>query len=154
MRRTQTIIRFLARNIILFALVILISTGGYLIYQLLNKSEETTEREFKTVENIDDLEKIAPVPLPNDSVILTDLGDIMIKDTIKYQIMYHAQDESFVVTIVSNPINKNQEEAEFELLKALNIDEATACKLNTIVRIAKFVNEEKSGQDYLLSFCE
>ncbi len=150
----QKIAKIISRNIIVLALVMLIATGAYLASQLLSKSPDDTQSEFKVIENLDDVEKIAPVPLPKSSEVLTELGDVMIKDTDKFRIMYHAQDESFVVSILAGPIGVVQKEAEFELLKQLNIDEGIACKLNTKVRIAKFVDREKSEQDYPLSFCE
>lgn len=150
----QYIIRLASRNLIVLLLVGLIATGVYLAIKLINKDQDSGPSEFKTVENINDLEKIAPVPLPKDSEVLNDLGDVMIKDTDKFRIMYHAQDESFVVSILASPIEEVQKEAEFELLKQLSVDEGIACGFNTKVRISKFVDLEKSEKDHPLSFCD
>lgn len=82
------------------------------------------------------------------------VGDTMVlAETKDFNIVYFKRDETFSVTLLSQPVTNARDLAENEFLKALGIDIGQACQLRVIERIPYSVDANLSGKDYGLSFC-
>lgn len=76
-----------------------------------------------------------------------------LEESRDFDIIYNEKDQTFFISINSQPITKIRDLAENALLKRLGVDIGQACKLKVIVRVPFDVDPEFSGQDYSLSFC-
>jgi hypothetical protein len=82
------------------------------------------------------------------------LGDTtVIKQNDNYSIVYFSVDQSFLITILAEPVQANREAAEQEFLNNLQISQADACKLTVSLAVPAGVSEALAGQNYGLSFC-
>ena len=85
-------------------------------------------------------------PLADNSVIF--------KETENYSFYYYPQDEWFSITLLSPNLENARQDAEKNFLKALNIDENDACKLNVYLGTIYEISPEISGINLGLSFCD
>ncbi len=82
------------------------------------------------------------------------LGDTdVIDQNSGYSIVYFSKDQSFLITILSEPAQENRDAAEQELLTKLQVSQSTACDLKVALTVPADVDEALSGQDWGLSFC-
>jgi hypothetical protein len=82
------------------------------------------------------------------------LGDtLVIEQDNDYSIVYFTKDQSFLISILSTPVQEVRIMAEQELLSKLKIQEADACKLNVVLTVPAGVDENLAGRNYGLSFC-
>jgi hypothetical protein len=116
-------------------------------------SKQPTDRSQNIYTAID-LKTIAPIPLPKNSEITNELGDIIIEDTNDYRILYIKRKDQFSIGIFSSPFEKQRQKAEKAFLSILNITEEKACELNVVTTTPMFANPEEAGKIYSLSFCE
>ena len=71
-----------------------------------------------------------------------------------YQIFYYAKDGSIVISLQSEPLALARVIAERELISRLGVTEQELCSLNIRVSTPASVNEEFSGRELGLSFCQ
>ncbi len=107
---------------------------------------------------------------PGGLSISTQAGEVKVKDfTVKpkdetkdsitaeksagFSIAYFKNDQSFLITLEAEPLKQNRLLAEQELLKMLQIDEQSACRLKVSLVIPYEISPALSGKDYGLSFC-
>ncbi|MDR3642100.1 MAG: hypothetical protein P4L74_00540 [Candidatus Doudnabacteria bacterium] len=77
----------------------------------------------------------------------------VIKQNDNYSIVYFPVDQSFLITILAQPVQQNRDAAEQLLLSQLQVSEADACKLAVSLTVPAGVSEQLAGVDYGLSFC-
>jgi hypothetical protein len=70
-----------------------------------------------------------------------------------YSTLYSVGDQSFVVTLLQEPLGSNRLVAEQTLQKQLGIDQAAMCQLNYFVGVPSAVNETYAGKNLGFSFC-
>lgn len=70
-----------------------------------------------------------------------------------FNIAYFKNDQSFLITLEAEPLKQNRQLAEQELLKMLQIDEQSACRLKVSLVVPYEISPDLSGKDYGLSFC-
>lgn len=87
-------------------------------------------------------------------VEVNDKNDTLIVDNEKFQIVYLAQFNKFLITILSSPFEQVRKEGELEFLKVLGISQEDACKLTVEVNTTQFANPDFSGTAFPLSFCQ
>jgi hypothetical protein len=90
----------------------------------------------------------------NDGKILNQYGDIEISNTANYQITYHLPENKFLISVAGSPFFSNASLAENELLRILEIDEESACRLDVSITTPRFANPDEAGGVYGLSFCQ
>ncbi len=142
---------------IILLLVPVILIIGALIYVLIAKKSGHKETAPPTPE-----EKIS-VPTNQGSVAIPDItknpienlsdGGVTFKLSDDFSIEYYAKDNSFIITLLNNDVEKAQKEAEQEFLQSLGVSQDDACKLNVIIGVPFSVNENFAGGVYKLSFC-
>ncbi len=118
-------------------------------------------------------QKQTPATLPTATSTLSipvSGGNVQIKDVTKFpqlatgdtsvieqnenfSIVYFSSDKSFIITILSQPLEQNRQLAEEEFLNKLQIQQTDACKLKVSLTVPASVNSQLAGQDYGLSFC-
>lgn len=81
-------------------------------------------------------------------------GDYLLAKNSEYKILYEAQFNLFLISVVSSPFEEIKKKAESEFLKLLEITPVDACSLNVSVTTPLFANREEAGRSYKLSFCE
>ena len=81
-------------------------------------------------------------------------GDVILAETSNYTIFYFNNDDSFLISILSESFDETRKIAEEDLLRQLNITETDACKLDVAITTPGYVNKEKAGLNHPLSFCE
>jgi len=84
---------------------------------------------------------------------INERGDVTFVDRQNFQILYFANENEFLISILGSPFEENRQEAEKELLKQLEITEEKACQLKVIISTPSFANPDESGQNFNLSFC-
>ena len=77
----------------------------------------------------------------------------VIAENNNYSIVYFTADQSFLITILSDPAQAGRIAAEQELLVKLNVTQDEACKLKVALTVPAGVDEQLAGKDYGLSFC-
>ncbi|MEM9336535.1 MAG: hypothetical protein AAGA35_01610 [Patescibacteria group bacterium] len=70
-----------------------------------------------------------------------------------YEILFHAPDESFLISLESPPLKQARIAAEAELLEKLGISETDACQLTIRVATSLRVSETFGAKELGLSFC-
>ncbi len=102
------------------------------------------------------------IPTQNGSVIVSDpaqnpveqVGDAAaIAETGQYDIVYYKSEQSFVITLLSQPLQAARDAAEDAFLAKLNIGKGDACKLNVSLAVPLSVDSANAGQNFGLSFC-
>lgn len=73
--------------------------------------------------------------------------------TTPYSTVYSTASQSFVVTLLQEPLGFNRSTAEQELQKQLGIDQSSMCQLNYYVGVPASVNERYAGVNLGFSFC-
>ncbi|GEM_PF-1241155 len=82
------------------------------------------------------------------------LGDSMlIAKTLDFEIVYFTKEQTFLVTVESQPVQKARDLAEQAFLDHLKIREADACRLQVSLFVPYNLSPDLSGKDYGLSFC-
>lgn len=81
-------------------------------------------------------------------------GDVLVVDNERFQILYLAPFQQFLISILASPFDNIKKEAETDFLHSLAINEDQACKLEVWVNTTQFTNPDYAGRDYPLSFCE
>lgn len=81
-------------------------------------------------------------------------GDYLLAKNSEYKILYEAQFNLFLISVVSSPFEEIKKKAESEFLKLLEITPVDACSLNVSVTTPLFANPKEAGRSYKLSFCE
>ncbi|MDE2311529.1 MAG: hypothetical protein KGJ93_00360 [Patescibacteria group bacterium] len=115
-------------------------------------------------------EPVQPAPAANMLNVPAQGGSIPVQDFTKhpvaalngtdviaqnndYSIVYFTKEQSFLITILSQPAAAVRQAAEQELLRQLQIREADACRLNVSLTVPAAVDANLAGKDYGLSFC-
>ncbi|HVY67601.1 MAG TPA: hypothetical protein VHA30_01745 [Patescibacteria group bacterium] len=70
-----------------------------------------------------------------------------------YEVVNLKIDNSFLITLLAEPLNQSRQAAETALLNQLKISQADACKLNVSVTVPQSIDTTYSGQELGLSFC-
>lgn len=81
-------------------------------------------------------------------------GDVIIAETSNYKIFYFKVDDSFLISITEPPFEDIRLLAEKDFLQQLEIDEDKACRLNTATTTPFYVNQDKAGKNWPLTFCK
>lgn len=81
-------------------------------------------------------------------------GDSALVKTNNYELIYFPKNNSFLISILASPFERNRQLAEAELLRRLNISKEDACKLIIVTTTPAFVNANEAGQNFKLSFCK
>lgn len=81
-------------------------------------------------------------------------NDVYLVENKKYQIVYLALYNQFLISIQGSPFIDNKKMAEDDLLKTLGISQEQACVLNVSINTPYFANPDYSGKNFPLSFCE
>lgn len=84
---------------------------------------------------------------------VNDGGDLVIKETANYSIVYDPTDGSFWLAITGTPFNTWQKTAEQDLLQTLAIDKTDACKLKATAGIVYKPGDPNNGKSFPLTFC-
>ncbi len=83
-----------------------------------------------------------------------DGGDVVIKQTQNYSIVYDPTDSSFWLGISSNPFATWQAAAEQDFMATLGISSSSACKLDVTSGVIYSPNNPLNGKSIPLSFCQ
>ena len=86
-----------------------------------------------------------PVQVTNDAIVIEQTND--------YQILNFKADNSFLITLLAEPIGQSRTTAENAFLKDLNITQTQACELNVSVKTTEAVDPVYSGHELGMSFC-
>jgi len=73
--------------------------------------------------------------------------------TTPYSIVYYSDSQTFVVTILQEPIGSNRLAAEQALQKELGIDQSAMCQLNYFLGAPESVSERYAGINLGFSYC-
>ena len=77
----------------------------------------------------------------------------VVAQTESYSIVFFAKDQSILITLLSQPVQRSRDQAEQALLDKLKISFTEACQLKVSLSIPASVDEQLAGTDYGLSFC-
>ncbi|OGG05683.1 hypothetical protein A3D05_01050 [Candidatus Gottesmanbacteria bacterium RIFCSPHIGHO2_02_FULL_40_24] len=80
-------------------------------------------------------------------------GDAIITDTEKFQTVYFARGNYFLITVKKEPFEIARLEAEADFLRIIGVDQINACRLEVAVNTVQFADPELAGQAFPLSFC-
>lgn len=81
-------------------------------------------------------------------------GDVLIKSTGQYQIIYTGSLESFLISIQDDDFPRTWAAAERDFLVILGIDKPNACRLTVEITSPASAHNEYAGMVFPLSFCE
>jgi hypothetical protein len=84
---------------------------------------------------------------------IDDGGDLIVKATADYLIVYDYFDSSFWLAITGKPFTTWQNVAEQDFIQTLGITEADACKLDVTSGVIYSQGDPNDGQSFPLSFC-
>lgn len=73
--------------------------------------------------------------------------------TAPYSIIYSNSDQSFVVSLLKEPIGSVRSDAEQKLMTILGINKAQACALRYWVGVPNYLNPVYAGKNLGFSFC-
>lgn len=73
---------------------------------------------------------------------------------VTYQIYYDDVDRSITISLLQEPLNISRLNAEKDLLDRLDVESNVLCDMNIIVNTPSFVDEQLSGSNLGLSFCD
>lgn len=90
--------------------------------------------------------------LANPPVV--DGGDIVIKQTPNYTIVYDPIESTFWLGVTGSPFATWQNAAQQDFLTTLGVSEAGACKLDVASGVVYSPGNPDDGQDFPLTFCE
>jgi hypothetical protein len=80
-------------------------------------------------------------------------GDVVLKQTQNYVIVYNPLDSSFWLGITGSPFATWQNTAEQDFLTTLGISQSDACKLDVTSGVIYSPNNPNDGKSFPLSFC-
>ena len=83
----------------------------------------------------------------------TETNDMVLFENSKYQIVYIAVSNSFIISITASPFESIKKEAESRFLNLLDVNKEGACKINVSITTPRFANPDNAGIVYPLSFC-
>ncbi len=89
----------------------------------------------------------------NASYITQDQQAVVIQENVQYTIVYNVGDSSFVISLLSTPLEAARQAAESAFLSALGISEQDACKLEVYEGVPISISDEYPGESFPLSFC-
>jgi hypothetical protein len=89
----------------------------------------------------------------NAALITQDQQSVVIKNEADYSITYNVADSSFIISILSTPLEAARQEAEAAFLSSLGISQQDACKLTVYEAVPIGVSDEYPGESFPLSFC-
>jgi hypothetical protein len=78
---------------------------------------------------------------------------VVIQQTPNYGIFYNISGSSFVITLLSAPLEAAQQAAESAFISNLGISQQDACKLTVYENVPASVSSQYVGQSSSLSFC-
>lgn len=84
---------------------------------------------------------------------VTEEGDVLLVETVNYQISYLKQFQEFKITIITAGFDQARKEAEARFLTLLGIDKNNACRLSVEVSSPQYANNKYAGMVFPLSFC-
>jgi hypothetical protein len=85
--------------------------------------------------------------------ITQDQQTVVVSDQPSYTISYNVADSSFVISLLSTPLEDARQAAESAFLSALGISQQNACKLNVYEGVPISVSDQYPGESFPLSFC-
>jgi hypothetical protein len=88
---------------------------------------------------------------PNSVEQTADSVDVL--ETDDYSITYFRNDASFLITLLNGPFDTVRPKAEAAFLQTLDIQQSGACKLVVSIATPSWVDAERGGTNYGLSFC-
>jgi hypothetical protein len=89
----------------------------------------------------------------NAQTITQDKQAVIIENPGDYVITYNVPDSSFVISLMSLPLEAARVAAESAFLSKLGISEQDACKLNVYEGVPIGVSDQYPGESFPLSFC-
>jgi len=78
---------------------------------------------------------------------------VVIQQAPDYGIFYNISNSSFVITLLSTPLEAAQQTAESAFISSLGIPQQGACKLTVYESVPANVSSQYVGQSFPLSFC-
>jgi hypothetical protein len=82
-----------------------------------------------------------------------DVGEVEIARTSDYLIVYQAQAQRFLISILKTPFFAEKEIAERDFPGLLGIPKEKACELTVIITTPYYVDPDQDGKEYMLGFC-
>jgi hypothetical protein len=89
----------------------------------------------------------------SSSSMTADHQTVIIQDQPSYNIEYNVSDSSFVILLLSTPLQTARQAAEAAFLSSLGISQQDACKLNVYEGVPISVSDQYPGENFPLSFC-
>ena len=88
------------------------------------------------------------------AVYITDDGQtVVLGEKPQYSIAYNVNDSSFIITLLSTPVQAARQAAEAAFLASLGASKQDACKLNVVEGVPEAVSDQYVGRSFPLSFC-
>lgn len=141
---------FTNKKILYFAGVVIVL--GLLVFSFLLANNRSSNTASPTI----------VVPAKNGAVPVNNVtqnpvqqvGDtVVFAQTDQYSIIYYQKEQTFSITISSQPAQPARDAAEAVLLQKLGISKDQSCNLIVTTYVPYDVDPNLSGQDYGLSFC-
>lgn len=85
--------------------------------------------------------------------ITQDQQTVVIQQAPTYSIVYNVSDSSFIISILSAPLEAARQAAETAFLNSLGISQKDACALNVYEGVPASVSNKYIGEPFPLSFC-
>lgn len=85
--------------------------------------------------------------------VTADKQTVVLKDTTDFTISYNVTDSSFVISLLSIPLQAARQAAESAFLSSLGITQQSACKLSVYEGVPISVSDQYPGESFPLSFC-
>ena len=127
-------------------------------------TQEEPEKSFDDFENLSELTESEENIVTVSNVEVTNFAQnaelipggkaIIFEREGDYHILFHSQNELFIISILGSPFSEKRFLAEEAFLYKLGITKEEACKLNVVITTPMFANEAESGKNYKLSFCQ
>ncbi len=89
----------------------------------------------------------------NADSITQDQQTVVLQDKPEYSIVYNVSDSSFIISILSMPLEASRQAAEAAFLTQLGISKTDACKLRVSEGVPIGVSDQYPGENFPLSFC-
>lgn len=136
--------------IVSFGLLVL---GGIALYALNkdgNSSSAATQRAGEAaIRRVTDMNQGKEPPVSQDGV-----RSHLLADKEAYQITFHDNTQSFLITVYGSPFDWARLAAEQEFLSLTGLAKEPACQVKVTVATPYFANPEQSGEIFGLSFCK
>jgi len=79
--------------------------------------------------------------------------NLLLADTSDYRVVYYKQENAFVITLLSLPLEQSRKKAGEFLKSELGVDERQLCRLKISVDVPYEVNPSFSGRNLGLGVC-